>query len=128
MRPDSPMTDDNLSEMILDHCPDLLALLDVNGMFLYSNASRSGQWSRIISDRLSSVIGESCLISCAARRTVIASAKMTARLSAEVNYERVTLYAPICFFSASQIRVLHCVRTAASRPSSSKRAFGSVPE
>jgi PAS domain S-box-containing protein len=33
------MTDDNLSEMILDHCPDLLALLDVNGMFLYSNAA-----------------------------------------------------------------------------------------
>jgi PAS domain S-box-containing protein len=39
MRNSPSLTDDNLLELIPEHCPDLLALLDVNGLFLYGNAA-----------------------------------------------------------------------------------------
>ena len=39
MRIASPPAEDNLLDLIPEHCPDLLALLDVNGLFLYGNAA-----------------------------------------------------------------------------------------
>ena len=39
MKSHSPPADENLLELIPEHCPDLLALLDVNGLFLYGNAA-----------------------------------------------------------------------------------------
>jgi PAS domain S-box-containing protein len=39
MRSDPPLADENLSESIPEHCPDMIALLDVNGLFLYTNAA-----------------------------------------------------------------------------------------
>ena len=39
MKSHSPSADENLLELIPEHCPDLLALLDVNGLFLYCNAA-----------------------------------------------------------------------------------------
>ena len=39
MRSDSPTADENLLELIPEHCPDLMALLDVKGKFLYGNAA-----------------------------------------------------------------------------------------
>ncbi len=39
MRIASPLAANNLVELIPEHCPDLLALLDVNGVFLYGNAA-----------------------------------------------------------------------------------------
>ena len=37
MKSHSPPADENLLELIPEHCPDLLALLDVNGLFLYAS-------------------------------------------------------------------------------------------
>lgn len=39
MRSESSFAEQNLSELIPDHCPDLIAMLDVNGLFFYSNAA-----------------------------------------------------------------------------------------
>lgn len=38
---DLPFIDENLLELIPEHCPDLLALLDVNAQFLYGNPAHS---------------------------------------------------------------------------------------
>lgn len=37
MNGDLMIAEDNLMELIPEHCPDLMALLDVNGLFLYGN-------------------------------------------------------------------------------------------
>ena len=37
MRSNPPPADLNLLELIPEQCPDLLALLDANGLFLYAN-------------------------------------------------------------------------------------------
>jgi len=39
MKQSPPLAEENLLELIPEHCPDLLALLDVNGLFLYGNAA-----------------------------------------------------------------------------------------
>ena len=39
MKHSPPLAEENLLELIPEHCPDLLALLDVNGLFLYGNAA-----------------------------------------------------------------------------------------
>lgn len=39
MKENQSFAEENLLELIPEHCPDLLALLDVNGLFLYGNAA-----------------------------------------------------------------------------------------
>jgi PAS domain S-box-containing protein len=39
MRSNPPLAEENLAELIPEHCPDLIALLDATGLFLYSNAA-----------------------------------------------------------------------------------------
>ncbi len=39
MKQPPSLADENLLELIPEHCPDMLALLDVNGQFLYGNAA-----------------------------------------------------------------------------------------
>lgn len=81
MRSDSPLADENLLELIPEHCPDLLALLDANGLFLYSNAAHFLRLGRSAESLLGSMVFdlihpddapafEKAIVSRAAKRTV----------------------------------------------------------
>ena len=58
MKSHSPPADENLLELIPEHCPDLLALLDVNGLFLYGNAAHFLRLGRSVESLLGTTVFE----------------------------------------------------------------------
>ena len=65
---------------------------------------------------------------CSSPSRIIGARNAPTRLGSRVARVRACGYAPTCFLMASQIFCECRSSTAASRPSSSRRAFGSVPE
>lgn len=58
MKHSPPLAETNLLELIPEHCPDLLALLDVNGLFLYGNAAHFLRLGRAPESLLGSMVFE----------------------------------------------------------------------
>ena len=86
MRSDSPTADENLLELIPEHCPDLMALLDVKGKFLYGNAAHFLRLGRGPESLIGTVLFElihpddvpafeKAIVDCASKRTFRLSAR-----------------------------------------------------
>ncbi|HTD65267.1 MAG TPA: histidine kinase [Candidatus Limnocylindria bacterium] len=58
MKSDLPIAEENPVELIPEHCPDLMALLDVNGLFLYGNRAHLHRLGRAAESLIGTTIFE----------------------------------------------------------------------